>query len=395
MKSIPIAPLAGIDNFSPRDDALQVGGREPKVYLRDAVNVVINNARASMRPGLRPVTSTPYADLWQSPLHGDTFARLGSQWVKVNMADWTHEVLAEVGEGALSHLVLNGTVLVAGPAGIFQYDGRTAQPFTLSAPAAPVVTASAGSLEAGDYGVAVAWLRGALESPLSPMTTHKSAAAGGLQVLLPMALDPTITGVRMYLTRHNGGELLRGEDYPVGTTVVNLPTLPKLGAPTQFRHMDPMPTGQYLGQWRGRLVVAQGRALRFSEAMAYHVHDPRHGFVQMPQRITFVAPVDGGLWVGQVDHVVFLRGTAPQELVFERKTSRAPVPGSTVALASDEAGEASGGGRAVVAWLSSVGFAMGTPDGAIIEPQAQRLRSIGATARSTVVQHGRLTTALR
>ena len=395
MKSIPIAPLAGIDNASVRDDALQVGGNAPKVYLRDAVNVVIDNARASMRAGLRQVTSTPYADLWQSPLHGDTFARLGAQWVKVNTADWTHEVLAEVGEGALSHLVLNGTVLVAGPAGIFQYNGSVARPFTLDTPPDPVVTASTGSLEAGDYGVAVAWLRGALESPLSPMTRHTAAVAGGLQVLLPMVLDPTITGVRMYLTRHNGGELLRGEDYPAGTTVVNLPILPKLGAPAQFRHMDPMPSGQYLGLWQGRLVVAQGRTLRFSEAMAYHVHDPRHGFVQMPQRITFVAPVDGGLWVGQVDHVAFLRGAAPQELVLERKTSRAPVPGSAVALASDEAGEASGSGRAAVAWLSSAGFAMGTPDGGIIEPQAQRLRGIGATAGSTVVQHGRLTTALR
>lgn len=395
MKSLPIAPLAGIDNFSPRDDALQVGGREPRVYLRDANNITIENGRASMRPGLRPVTNTPYADLWQSPLHGDTFARLGAQWVKVNTANWSHEVLAEVGEGALFHLVLNGVVLVAGPAGIFQYDGRSALPFTLSAPAAPVVTASAGSLEAGDYGVAVAWLRGALESPLSPMTTHTAAASGGMQVLLPAVLDPTVTGVRMYLTRHNGGELLRGEDYPVSATMVNLPTLPKLGAPAQFRHMEPMPTGQYLGQWRGRLVVAQGRTLRFSEAMAYHVHDPRHGFVQMPQRITFVAPVDGGLWVGQVDHVVFLRGAAPQELAFERKTSRAPVPGSTVALTSDEAGEASGGARAAVAWLSSAGFAMGTPDGGIIEPQAQRLRAISATAGSTVVQHHRLTTALR
>ena len=395
MKSIPIAPLAGIDNFSPRDDALQVGGNEPMVYLRDANNVTITNGRASMRPGLRLVTNTSYADLWQSPLHGDTFARLGAQWVKVNTADWSHEVLAEVGEGALSHLVLNGTVLVAGHAGIFQYNGSTAQPFTISAPAAPVVTASAGSLEAGDYGVAVAWLRGTLESPLSPMTTHTAAASGGMQVLLPAVFDPTVTGVRMYLTRHNGGELLRGEDYPVSATMVNLPTMPKLGAPAQFRHMEPMPTGQYLGQWRGRLVVAQGRTLRFSEAMAYHVHDPRHGFVQMPQRITFVAPVDEGLWVGQVDHVVFLRGTAPQELAFERKTSRAPVPGSTVALASDEAGEASGGARAAVAWLSSAGFAMGTPDGGIIEPQAQRLRAISATAGSTVVQHHRLTTALR
>ena len=35
MKSIPIAPLAGIDNFSARDDALQVGGKEPRVYLRE------------------------------------------------------------------------------------------------------------------------------------------------------------------------------------------------------------------------------------------------------------------------------------------------------------------------------------------------------------------------
>ena len=395
MKSLPIAPLAGIDNFSPRDDALQVGGREPRVYLRDANNVTITNGRASMRKGLRKATSTPYADLWQSPLHGDTFARLGTQWVKVNTADWTHEVLAEVGNGALSHLVLNGTVLVAGPAGIFQYNGSAAKPFTIDTPPGPIVTASAGSLEAGDYGVAVSWLRGALESPLSPMTTHKAAAAGGLQVLLPTVLDPTITGVRMYLTRHNGGELLRGEDYPASTTLVDIPVLPKLGAPAQFRHMDPMPAGQYLGLWRGRLVVAQGRALRFSEAMAYHVHDPRHGFVQMPQRITFVAPVDSGLWVGQVDHVVFLRGTSPQELVFERKTSRAPVPGSTVALTSDEAGEASGGARAAVAWLSSAGFAMGTPDGGIIEPQAQRLRAISATAGSTVVQHHRLTTALR
>jgi hypothetical protein len=197
MKSIPIAPLAGIDNFSPRDDALQVGGNEPRVYLREANNVTIENGRASMRPGLRPVTSTPYADLWQSPLHGDTFARLGAQWVKVNTANWTHEVLAEDGEGALSHLVLNGTVLVAGPAGIFQYNGSAAKPFTIDAPPGPIVTASAGSLEAGDYGVAVACLRGTLESPLSPMTTHTAAASGGLQVLLPMVIDTTVLYIKI------------------------------------------------------------------------------------------------------------------------------------------------------------------------------------------------------
>lgn len=199
----------------------------------------------------------------------------------------------------------------------------------------------------------------------------------------------------IYGTRPDGGELLRLGDYPSTGTAVSFPTLPTLGAPAPFPHMEAMPAGRYLGQWRGRLVVAIGSVLRFSQAMAYHVHDVRHDFVQMPQRITFVAPVDSGLWVGQVDHVAFLRGGSPDDLVLERKTGRAPVPGSLVELHSDEAGEAAGGGRAAVAWLSSVGFVLGTPDGGIIEPQSKRLRGISAAAGSTVVQHGRLTAALR
>lgn len=395
MKPITIGPLAGIDNASKRDDALQIGGQERRVYLRDAVNVVIDNARASMRKGLRQVTPVPYTDLWQSPLHGDTFARLGDKWVKANTSDWSHEVLAAVGDGPLSHLVLNGKVLVSAPGGLFEFDGREAKRLVLDVPPGPMLSVSAGALVGGQYGMAVAWLRGKTEGPLSPMTSITVPQDGQIDAILPMAFDPTVTGGRLYCTRPDGGELLRLGDYPSTGTAVALPTLPTLGAPAPFPHMEPMPTGRYLGQWRGRLVVAVGSVLRFSQALAYHVHDVRHDFVQMPQRITFVAPVDGGLWVGQVDHVAFLRGTALQELVFERKTSRAPVPGSTVALASDEAGEAAGGGRAAVAWLSSVGFVLGTPDGGIIEPQSKRLRGISAAAGSTVVQHGRLTAALR
>lgn len=395
MKAISIGPLAGIDNASERDDALQVGGQDRRVYLRDAVNVLIENGRASMRKGLRQVSTTPYADLWQSPLHGDAFARLGGQWVKVNTADWSHEVLATVGNGPLGHLVLNGKVMVAAPMGVFEYDGQAAKPLALDAPPEPMLSASAGAMVGGQYGMAVAWLRGQTEGPLSPMVTITVPQDGQIDAILPMAFDPSVTGVRLYSTRPDGGELLRLGDYPRTGATVALPTLPALGAPPPFQHMEPMPSGRYLGQWNGRLVVAVGSKLRFSQAMAYHVHDPLHDFVQMPQRITFVAPVDGGIWVGQVDHVVFLRGAAPGELVLERKTGRAPVPGSVVALHSDEAGEAAGGGRAAVAWLSSVGFVLGTPDGGIIEPQSKRLRGIGAAAGSTVVKHGRLVAAIR
>ena len=114
------------------------------MYLRDAVNVVIDNARASMRKGLRLVTPVPYTDLWQSTLHGDAFARLGDKWVKVNTSDWSHEVLATVGDGPLSHLVLNGKVLVAAPGGLFEFDGRAAKRLVLDVPPGPMLSVSAG-----------------------------------------------------------------------------------------------------------------------------------------------------------------------------------------------------------------------------------------------------------
>jgi hypothetical protein len=395
MKPFPMMPLAGIDNASPEDDRLQVGGVERRNYLRDAINVDISaTGRARLRKGLRKVSGQPLACLWQSPLHGDVFAVLGDQWVNVDVSSWTSTPLATIGRGNASHLVLNNLVLVAGADGIFQFDGQGARRFTLDTPPAPLVEAGAGSLVGGAYGVSLGWLRGAMESPLSPMTQCKVGAGGALQVTLPLCLDPAVTGVRLYLTRPDGGELLRGEDYPIGMPTVDIALLPQLGAAPQFQHMEPMPTGQHFGLWRGRLVSARANVLRFSEALAYHVHDPRHGFVQMPQRITFLHPVDGGLWVGQVDHVAFLAGAAPDELQMIRKTGKAPVPGSAVAVDAETAGEASGGGAAVVAWLAENGFVLGTADGGVIEKQAKRLRGIVGSRATSIVFANRLMTAV-
>lgn len=397
MKPVSIYPLAGIDNASGRDDALQMRGKAPHNFLRDAVNVDISGTgRASMRSGLRKVSGAALANLWQSTLHRDTFATLGDQWVKVDVRTWDTQPLATVGDGPVSHLVLNGAVLVAGPVGIFQYDGTAVQRFTLDVPPAPMVIPSpgAGSLESGTYGVAVAWLRGATESPLSAITHCTVDASGALAVTLPMCLDSTVTHARLYLTRQNGGELLRAGDYPAGTAMIELPLLPQLGAPPQFPRMEPMPSGDHLALWRGRLLTARANVLRFSEAMAYHVHDPRHGFVQMPQRITFVAPVDGGIFVGQVNHVAFLRGVAPNEMSLERLASAAPVPGSAAVLPSEEVGEASQGGKAVVVWLAGNGFVLGTPDGGIIETRAGRLKGIAGARGTSVVFGGRVATAV-
>jgi len=394
MDDISLMPLAGMNNVA-EDAAMHRGGDSPRVFLRDAVNVDISPAgKASIRQGERLVSATPYRDVWQSPLHRDVFGRLGDDWVKIDPATWTHEVLAALGEG-VSHTVLNNLVCAAGPGGLFTYDGAQARRLTLDTPAAPMLAAGAGALEPGTYGAAVAWLRGTLESATSALASLEVPAAGALDITVPLCLDPTVTGVRLYLTRQNGGELLRAGDWPAGTTTIGVPLLPVLGAPAQFRHLAPMPTGSFLAYWRGRLLTAKANVLRWSEAMAYHLHDERHGFVQAPQRITFVQPVDGGIWIGQRDHVAFLRGAAPGELVLERKASRAPVPGSATLVPPDVlGGDLTAGGSAAAVWLAENGYVAGTASGALMELHAGVLRGITGQAGTSVVLDRRLLTSV-
>lgn len=392
---ISLLPMAGINNVA-EDAALQRGGDAPKLYVRDAVNVdITESGLPQLRSGVRPVTTAAYRNLWQSPLHGDVFGTLGHQWVRVDPTIWTHEALATIGEGDVSHEVLNNRVVVSGPAGLFVFDGGSAQRLTFDNAAPPMVAAlGGGSLAAGTYGAAAAWLRGDLESQTSEATFVEVGEGGLLRVAFPLCMDPSVTGVRLYLTRQDGGELARAGDYPANAAPVDVPLLPELGRPAQFRNLSPMPAGAFLRYWRGRLLTARLNVLRWSEAMGYHLHDERHGFLQMPQRITFIEPVEGGIWIGQVDHVAFLEGTTPEGFSVRRLASRAPVPRSSIRLPAEAVGAAAEGGREVAVWLAENGYVLGTASGTMLELQAGTLKGITSLYGSSVLAGRRIITAV-
>ena len=390
-----LMPVAGIDNRQ-EDAALIVGGEAARVYFRDALNVnITETGRVDMRGAVRKVTSESYKNLWASQLHGDLFGALGTEWVKIDTDDWTHEVLADVGSELVSHCVLNSKVIAAGASGIFSFDGRRASRMTIDTPSQPVVTAasSGGALAQGDYGVAVSWLRGTLESSVSHMAVGH-VTGGALAVALPYCIDPSITAVRLYLTKPGSRELQQAGDWPPDQGSIEITALPALGASPEFQYLDAMPTGRFVQPWRGRLLTASFKTLNFSEPMAWHLHDRRHGFIQFPQRITFVAAVDGGIWVGQVDHVLFLSGARPDELQQHRRASKAPIPASAVLLDSDQVGELAGPGVQSALWLAANGYVLGTSDGQMVELQRKRLAGIKAASGATTVWGYRILTVL-
>lgn len=382
-------PCFGIDNTS-EDAAMVQGGREPFVYVRDAVNVNVTPAgKVEMIASGSKVTDSKFQNLWQSPLHKDVFAILGSVWVKVNTNDWSYNTLADIGSSDLYHTVLNNMIVVAGKHGIYTYDGQTCQPLTINAPPPPVASGSPDDNNQS-RSVAISWLRGSMESSLSDYVTAGESA----NIVLPMVFDPTVTGVNIYATSVGGTDMQLAGTMDRAATNFAITKDHKLGMAAQFAHLSPMPTGKFLCYWRGRLITATANVIRFSEPLAYHLHDERHGFIQTSQRVTFIQPVENGLWVGQSDHVIFIQGTNPDDMTISIKSAQAPVPNSAIQIHSGDIGEAAEGGSLVTVWLASNGYVAGSSAGQIVEYQAGRISNISAQSGTTVRFDRRLVTAV-
>lgn len=396
-------PIAGIDNVS-HEDALQIGGDSPRLFVKDAINVDISETgRISLRKTERLMTNNHYRNIWQSPLHKDVFATLDRQLVKLNTLDWSHDVLLDqISPEYICYEVLNNLILVSSLTEIFVFNGIKIEPLAIENPASPILESRnyGGTLGAGDYVVAISYDRNDKESGLSEhVQTHLNITGkgdvlqGSLLVQLPYCLDASITTVNVYCSTRNGSELRKYGSYPITTTQVIIDRDDHLGRANQFITMSAMPGGKFMKYWQGRLLTADKNILRFSQAMAYHLHDERHDFIMLPQRITFIQPVDGGIWIGQVDHVVFLSGAEPKEMTFIKKTAHSPIPFSSIEIDSDLiGGEISQGGGKTALWLSENGYVIGTNTGEIIELHSAKLQGISAKVGRSVSLGRRLIT---
>ena len=386
MSEIKLLPVLGMNNVARSDNLARESGR----FALDAVNVdIFNDGRIALRRGWRKLFDVGLRDIWQSPLHKDVFAVRDNQWGVWDSVSGSLKVLLDdVGEMPVSHCLLNNKVLMACGRGLFVYDGVKALPLGLDAPPSPWLLPESGSLPNGTYSVAVSWLRDNLESGLSPVAMI-DVVDGGFSFTLPVCLDKTVTAARVYLSHSNGGKLLKLGDYALDSGMVRVVSLPELGRAAENRFMQPMPTGKFVQVWRGRVLTARANVLYFSQALAFHWHDARFDFVQLPQRITFVVAVESGLWVGQVTGVVFLAGNDLNSMQQVQTAAKKPIENSALFLKSDELGEVSGGLPCAV-WLAENGFVIGTASGQLVERHAGVLRGICGVGANAVMSGRRV-----
>ena len=379
----------GIDNVS-AENTLKRDQNGRTIAVRDAFNVDINrDGMPARRPGRRRTLAlSGLHSLWGC----DTGAFGVAEGVLYRLsATQATAVCTLNSDDPCDYTELNGTVIVGNRTSLIEVSAAGWRPVGVPVAPAPTLSADpAGGLHAGRYSVAIACMRGDEEGALSPLQTVTVGEGQGIRLALP-AVSSEVTALRIYRTELGGELLYRCADAPAG-----LPSyliggdLRGKDSPTMY--LTRMLPGEFVSYWRGRLLVARGRTIFWSEPMSYGLTSLRHNFVQLPKRITMMIGMQGGVFVGSADGVGFLRGQSPKEWTLATTSGMPPVKRCALVMNGDDLDNNFGqSGKQVALWLAENGFVLGTEDGSVIPAQANRLRIPLALSGSLAVNARRAT----
>ena len=167
--------------------------------------------------------------------------------------------------------------------------GEINTPASTPTPPAPEVQIVGGALPAGRYLLTFTRTGPAGESAATPLVAVDVPANSGL-LLMGCA-----SGTEVFMTGPNG-------EIPLYVATTWGPTLSIALPPTDGRKCEtlglaPMPPGTIVRHALGRLVVASGNMLVFSEPYRYGLTNPAENYIPFSAPVSLIAPTQNGLYV--------------------------------------------------------------------------------------------------
>ena len=94
-------------------------------------------------------------------------------------------------------------------------------------------------------------------------------------------------------------------------------------------YSDP-PIGSIVRAYSGRVYIAEGNTLWYSEPFGPNLFRKATGYIKMPGRIVMIAPVLSGMFVSTEFKIYFLTGTNPKEFIQHTLTQYPAIEGTDV-----------------------------------------------------------------
>lgn len=381
-KKYPL-PVAGIDVLS-NETSLIPG------TVRSAKNVDIGRSgQYQRRTGYTMADATPgMHSLYYAAQKGWALVALGAQMHRLDTDTYARTSLAPLGSAfPVAYTEYNGNVYFTNRTSFnwVPSDSSTARSVGVPVPSSPKLSATQGTLLPGTYGLVMTLLddRGE-EGGATALQTIKLPDGGGIK----LAKLPVLAGMSLYvyITSADGDVLRRIETIPAVFPTYDV-TEDAQGALCSTQFLTPMPTGDMVRWYNGRLYTAKFGTLSFSEAHRPHLYSLAHNTIQFSGWISFVEPVADGIYVGDARGVWFLAGGDPTKFTLRRVSTHRAIHRSSVIVPARHFPEKIVQTDAPVAvWLSTAGYIVGMQGGGIVELHSDRIQvPTGLLGRSTLL----------
>jgi hypothetical protein len=300
---------AGINNVA-KDTTV------PETALRDALNVDLDNAG---KPRRRVGRTKVYSGSGVHSVHESVAGLVFMEGSVLNslLPSNTASAIGDLSSGdRVSYAELNDTTYLTNGFEVWNLSSEATLKLNGVAnpdgQPLPSFTAGAGALEPGLYLFAVTFVDSSGEESGASLAIDVTISQRGSITLNAIPQNSEAAYVRIYGTETGGSVLREFAEIPMGVTSFTI-TRTVQGRLLETQFMRRLPAGQIIREFKGRLLIARGDTLWYSEALRYGLCSPANGFIQFPERITVMQPVTDGIFV-VADKTYFLSGTDPKDM---------------------------------------------------------------------------------
>lgn len=310
-KGVNITGFKGLNNVGSPDNTSEQ-------FLKKAININIDKTgNISKRKGYTKVIDGVFTSLWASENDLGCYGVLDEDLVRI-YPDYSTEVISSnVTSDSISFEEIDGTIYYSSnhTNGII-YSGTRREWGLERNWLSPSLSRTSGSLDSGYFQVNFTWVyTDGRESGCSRSSIISVPDNSGIEVEIPTA-PPGSIYARIYCSTQNGKELyFHGTASPNSTYLID--DAFALVDPLRFFNIDKAPLGHIVKYYRGRMYIASGNILWYSEPFQYEQFRLDSNYFEFPEEIREIMPVEDGIWIGS-DKLYYLSGEEPSK--FKRTT---------------------------------------------------------------------------
>jgi len=131
------------------------------------------------------------------------------------------------------------------------------------------------------------------------------------------------------------------------------------------RILSSPPVGHLLSFFNGRIYIAVDNTLYYTEANSRNHVDLASNVIIESSRIRMIAPVDGGIYIGNSKEILFYKGESPKTFTRTLVANYPVIEGTETVAMTSQIGDLEKGGK-VVLMGTEQGLAVGFPEGKFV-----------------------------